>query len=137
MRAKPTILSVGTLFFAVIVAGCTSHATATLAGQSSANYTATFGNETDRLHIVVTRGSLALSGYLEIATKNSDGKVTVRRVPITGDVSTDGVPSSIIIPSSVMGESGLTLGCFFDSSHNLELVGDNRVRYPHLMYLVK
>lgn len=107
------------------------------AQQKTATYVATAGNETDRLQITVTRNSLVLAGYFEVSVKQSDGTVKVRRTAITGDVSTDGVPSTITIPSSIVGVPDLTLGCFFDGSLNLQLVGDNRRPYPRLMLRVK
>jgi hypothetical protein len=122
-----------------------------LAQQKTANYVSVSGNETDRLQITVTRTNKSpkniadalnstgyvLTGYLEISIKQTDGQAKTRRISITGDVSTDGVPSTITIPSSVVGVPDLTLGCFFDKSLNLELVGDNRRPHPRIMYLVK
>lgn len=69
--------------------------------------------------------------------KQPDGTTKVRRIPITGRVDIDGVPSTITIPSSVMGVPDMTLGCYFNKSLNLELRGDNTRHYPHIMYLVK
>jgi hypothetical protein len=137
MQAKHTLRAIGMLLLAVTTAGCNSRTTNTLRpGQRSADYITTSGNETDRLHMVVTRGSSVLSGYVEIELKDTGGKTTTRRIPITGEVSTDGVPATITIPSAQIGIADLTLGCFFDKSLNLQLVGDNRRRYPHLMYRV-
>ena len=120
-------------FSLVLCVGCVpSHAQ-----QKTATYIAVSGNETDRLQLTVTRGSLELTGYLEVSVKQPDGKAKVGRTPITGSVSTDGVPASITIPSPTVGVPDLTLGCFFDSSLNLQLVGDNRRRFPRLMRLVK
>jgi uncharacterized membrane protein AbrB (regulator of aidB expression) len=107
------------------------------AQQKTANYIAVTPNETDRLQITVTRNSLVWSGYIEASAKQPDGTVKVRRIAVTGDVSTDGVPASITIPSSVVGVPDLTLGCLFDRSLNLHLFGDNTRRFPRLMYLVK
>jgi hypothetical protein len=78
--------------------------------QKTANYIAVFPNETDRLQMTVTQNSLVLTGYLEVSTKRPDGTVKVQRTEIGGDVSTDGVPATITIPSSVLGVSDLTLG---------------------------
>jgi prenyltransferase beta subunit len=107
------------------------------AQQITATYSAVTGPETDRLTITVTRGSMTLTGIWVVSLKQTDGTTRSRQIPITGRVDTDGVPSTITIPSYVMGVPDQTLGCFFDKSLNLELVGDNRRPYPHIMYLVK
>jgi hypothetical protein len=123
-------------FILVILAQGVSCVGAQMA-QKSATYIAVSEGVTSRLRITVTRGSRDLVGELNISRKQSDGTVKVQRIPITGTVATDGVPASITIPSEVMGVPDLTLGCFFDQSLNLELSGDNRRPYPHIMYLVK
>jgi len=112
------------------------------AQQKTANYIATSGNITNELQITVVRDRNSytgydLKGYFLVSVKQPDGTVKSRRIEITGEVDTDGVPSTITIPSSVVGVPDLTLGCFFDKSLNLELVGDNRRSFPHIMYLVK
>jgi hypothetical protein len=99
-------------------------------GQKIADYIAVFPNETDRLRLIVSKNSLTLSGYLEASIKRPNGTVKVLHTEITGDVSTSGVPATITIPSSVLGVPDLTLGCLFDRSLNLEVFGDNRVRFP-------
>ncbi len=120
-------------------------------GQKTSKYIAISKNETDLLQLTVTRDTrpinsiidalsssgYTLSGELAISLKQPNGSVTVRRIPITGIVATDGVPSTITIPSSVIGVPDLELGCFFDKSLNLELFGDNDRPYPHLMHLVQ
>jgi hypothetical protein len=118
--------------------------------QKTANYVSTSNNEIDRLQIAVTRerrpakniidafrSGYVLTGYFEISTKKSGGEIRVRRIPITGEVATNGVPSTITIPSSIIGVPDRTLGCFFDRSLNLRLVGDNRRSFPRIMYRVK
>lgn len=109
------------------------------AQEKTANYIAANGNVTNRLQITVIRdsyGSYGLKGYFEVAIKQPDGTTKTRRIPVTGTVSTDGVPASITIPSSTIGVPDLTLGCFFDGKLNLQLVGDERRAYPRLMHLV-
>jgi len=133
MASKYSLLRAGILTLVFFGAACTTQR----ADQKSANYIAVSGNETDRLRITVTRNSLVLTGYFEVSVKQPDGTVNTRRVPITGDVGTDGVPATIVIPSSAVGVPDLTFGCFFDQSLNLQLTGDPRIRYPHLMYLVR
>ena len=99
--------------------------------QKTANYIVVVPNETDRLQMTVTQNSLALTGYLEVSIKQPDGTHKVRRTEIGGDVSTDGVPATITIPSrTCLAVSDLTLACFFDQSLNLRLVGDNNRRFP-------
>ena len=167
METKPCTMLVCILLLMVFETGCKSpsvHSSRPVYGapadraalaygtpeQKTATYVSVSNAEADRLHITVTRDrrpatniidvfrtGYVLTGYLEISTKRSDGRPQVRRIPITGGVSTDGVPSTITIPSSVIGVPDLTLGCFFDRSLNLQLVGDNRRPFPHIMYLVK
>ena len=103
----------------------------------SADYIAVFPTETDKLHLIVTRGSLELSGYFDISAKGKYGAVKTKRIPITGTVSTDGVPAGLTIPSSVVGVPDLSLGIFFDRDLNLQLVGDNNRPFPHRMRRVK
>jgi hypothetical protein len=112
------------------------------AQQKTANYIATSGNRTNRLQITVVRNvnsstGYDLKGYFDVSVKQSDGTTTSRHIAITGEVSTEGVPSAIAIPSSEVGVPDLTLGCFFDRSLNLQLVGDNRRSFPRIMYLVR
>jgi hypothetical protein len=129
----PSSMLLTVMFLALLRGACAvPHAQ-----QSTASYIAVTPNETDRLQITVTRNSLVLTGYIEASVKQPNGTIKVRRVAITGDVSTDGVPASITIPSSVVGVPDLTLGCFFDAALNLELVGDNTRRFPRFMRLVR
>jgi hypothetical protein len=112
------------------------------AQQKTANYIATSGTTTNRLQITVVtdRNSSTgydLRGYFETSMKQPDGTVKSRRIEVTGEVSTDGVPAAITIPSSAVGVPDLTLACFFDKSLNLQLVGDNRRSFPRMMYLVR
>jgi hypothetical protein len=74
---------------------------------------------------------------LQVSVTQPDGTTKVRRIPITGRVDIDGVPSTITIPSAVMGVPDQTLGCYFNKSLDLELTGDNTRPYPHILYLVK
>jgi hypothetical protein len=69
--------------------------------RKTATYTAVTGNETDMLKITVTRGSMVLTGVLQVSLKQQDGTIKVRRIPITGRVDIDGVPSTITIPSAL------------------------------------
>ena len=133
MASKYGMLRAGILTLVFLGAACTTQR----ADQKTATYIAVMGNETDRLRLTVTRNSLVLTGYFEVSTRRPDGTVDTRRVAITGDVDTDGVPSTVVVPSSVVGVPDQTIGCFFDGSLNLHLNGDPRIRYPHLMYLVR
>ena len=115
--------------------------------QRTATYMAVSNNVTYRLHIIVTqdtrpatniidalsRTGYVLTGYYEISTKQSDGKLKVLGVPITGEVNTAGVPSNITIPSSHIGVPDMRYDCFFDKSLNLRLGTDD----SPIMYLVK
>lgn len=128
LRSKLTVLAIVGIACSVLSAQ-----------EKTANYIA-FGDETDRLQITVFRqpdSEYGLRGYFDVSIKQPSGPPKTRRIPITGTASTDGVPASITIPSSTMGVADLTLGCFFDRSLNLQLVGDNRRAFPRLMYLVK
>ena len=112
------------------------------AEHKSATYIAVLNGETDTLHLTVvpdamSGGGYRLFGFFEVIIKQSGGELTSKRILIRGDVSTDGVPSSITFPSSVIGVPDLTLGCFFDESLNLHLVGDNTRSFPHFVCLVK
>ena len=133
MASKYSLLRAGILSLVFFGAACTTQR----ADEKSATYIAVMGNETDRLRLTVTRNSLVLTCYFEVSIRQPDGTVNARRVAITGDVATDGVPATVVIPSSVVGVPDQTFACFFDDSLNLHLSGDPRIRYPHLMYLVR
>src|SRR5579863_461459 len=98
MRTKVGVRLISLLLLIAVCAGCHSTGSESASGQRTADYVAVIGNETDRLELVVTRGSNQLSGYLDVSIKKPDGSISNRRVLITGEVSTDGVPSALTIP---------------------------------------
>ena len=90
------------------------------AEQRTANFIFTSPTETDRLQVSYPRGSRVWSGFLDVAAKQKDGEVKAKRIPVSGEVNTEGVPVTITIPSSQVGAADVEFGMFYDNNLNLE-----------------
>ena len=64
-------------------------------------------------------------------------KANTKRIPVSGEVNTEGVPVTITIPSSQVGAADVEFGMFYDSDLNLQLVGNNNIPHPRLMKRVR
>lgn len=102
------------------------------AEQRTANFIFTSPAETDRLQVSYPRGSRVWNGFLEISARGN-----TKRIPVSGEVNTEGVPVTITIPSSQVGAADVEFGMFYDSDLNLQLVGNNNIPHPRLMKRVK
>jgi hypothetical protein len=132
LMAKAWLISV-VLLPAFVGSACDSPvATPGHAEQRTANFAFTSPTETDRLQVSYPRGSRVWSGFLEVSAKGS-----TKRIPVSGEVNTEGVPVTITIPSSQVGAADVEFGMFYDSDLNLQLVGNNNIPHPRLMKRVR
>ncbi len=100
------------------------------AEQRTANFIFASPTETDRLQVSYPRSSRVWSGFLDISAKGKDGETKSKRIPVSGEVNTKGVPVTITIPASQLGAADVQFGMFYDSDLNLQLVGNNNIPHP-------